>query len=559
MERIDAELSAWLPAGHEGLVGLDGGVLQPPAGWETLLYCIEDVELCGPPREKELFRGEDLNFTHDAPILGALLVTDARFIFARGFSAGETGPSGHVAQLAVRACGAPSLEGARPSLRRSMNELARSATRKKVHRRGSDFCGTAAAAASEQVLPAGSLSATISGEATTDAAPGAFFSVSGGAHVEYHVSVRAHATSWVVSRRYSEFLALRDRVCKLVGAEELKDVPFPRKQVLSSDISDRREGLEIWLAAAVQTDACLKCGAFLEFLDERGADHFVELAKDVRDAQQSDASPRASHPHVEGDRAYVTLRGGDCGALRLGLDKALGPAFARAAAALAGETPRLFPGVSRRRKVMDDEYARLGVFDDARWRVVDNATYEVAPTYPPQFAVPAELDDEALEGEIKRRSKHRTPALTWRHPVSKTRCAGPRSPTRSTTRPLRPRRPPGAAGAAAAAAPAALGAASGGHKDRHALAVLGAIRRCGLVGASLAVSLAKLRRACEKNDGDFLEEVHGSRDGWDRTSQLSSLAQLLLDPYYRIGRRFRPSRPGRGAIGDHPPPEEAAP
>ncbi len=107
MERIDAELSAWLPAGHEGLVGLDGGVLQPPAGWETLLYCIEDVELCGPPREKELFRGEDLNFTHDAPILGALLVTDARFIFARGFSAGAAGPSGHVAQLAVRACGAP--------------------------------------------------------------------------------------------------------------------------------------------------------------------------------------------------------------------------------------------------------------------------------------------------------------------------------------------------------------------------------------------------------------------------------------------------------------------
>ncbi|KAH8073088.1 phosphatidylinositol-3,5-bisphosphate 3-phosphatase [Aureococcus anophagefferens] len=385
-----------------------------------------------------------------------------------------------------------------------MNELARSATRKKVHRRGSDFCGTAAAAASEQVLPAGSLSATISGEATTDAAPGSFFSV------------------------------------------------------LSSDIADRREGLEIWLAAAVQTDACLKCGAFLEFLDERGADHFVELAKDVRDAQQSDASPRASHPHVEGDRAYVTLRGGDCGALRLGLDKALGPAFARRA---AGETPRLFPGVSQRRNVMDDEYARLGVFDDARWRVVDNATYEPHAEH------------------------HKDRAF---HVVAGAALC--------------------AAGAAAAAAPAALGAASGGHKDRHALAVLGAIRRCGLAGASLAVvdarpyanalantlkgggfedahdipgggtvyfanipnihamrqSLAKLRRACEKNDGDFLEEVHGSRwldnlrlvlaastfvakllhvrktptlvhcsDGWDRTSQLSSLAQLLLDPYYR--------------------------
>ena len=222
--------------------------------------------------------------------------------------------------------------------------------------------------------------------------------------------------------------------------------------------------------------------------------------------------------------------------------------------------------------------------------------------------MPAELDDEALEGEIKRRSKHRTPALTWRHPVSKTPLCRSAQPHAEHHKDRAFHVVAGAAGAAASAAPAALGAASGGHKDRHALAVLGAIRRCGLVGASLAVvdarpyanalantlkgggfedahdipgggtvyfanipnihamrqSLAKLRRACEKNDGDFLEEVHGSRwldnlrlvlaastfvakllhvrktptlvhcsDGWDRTSQLSSLAQLLLDPYYR--------------------------
>ena len=229
-------------------------------------------------------------------------------------------------------------------------------------------------------------------------------------------------------------------------------------------------------------------------------------------------------------------------------------------------------------------------------------------SHSPQFAVPAELDDEALEGEIKRRSKHRTPALTWRHPVSKTPLCRSAQPHAEHHKDRAFHVVAGAAGAAASAAPAALGAASGGHKDRHALAVLGAIRRCGLVGASLAVvdarpyanalantlkgggfedahdipgggtvyfanipnihamrqSLAKLRRACEKNDGDFLEEVHGSRwldnlrlvlaastfvakllhvrktptlvhcsDGWDRTSQLSSLAQLLLDPYYR--------------------------
>lgn len=32
--------------------------------------------------------------------------------------------------------------------------------------------------------------------------------------------------------------------------------------------------------------------------------------------------------------------------------------------------------------------------------------------------------------------------------------------------------------------------------------------------------------------------IHCS-DGWDRTSQLSALAQLLLDPYYRTMRGFQ--------------------
>ena len=63
-------------------------------------------------------------------------------------------------------------------------------------------------------------------------------------------------------------------------------MPFPRKQLFGGEDRDREEQLQIWLAAAVETDACLRSGAFLEFLDERGAHHFNDLAKDVRDARQ---------------------------------------------------------------------------------------------------------------------------------------------------------------------------------------------------------------------------------------------------------------------------------
>ncbi len=105
----------------------------------------------------------------------------------------------------------------------------------------------------------------------------------------------------------------------------------------------------------------------------------------------------------------------------------------------------------------------------------------------------------------------------------------------------------------------------GGFEDAHDIPGGGTVYFANIPNIhEMRKSLQRLRRACEKNDSDFLEEVHASRwldhlrlllaastfvarllhvrktptlvhcsDGWDRTSQLSALAQLLLDPFYR--------------------------
>ena len=45
----------------------------------------------------------------------------------------------------------------------------------------------------------------------------------------------------------------------------------------------------------------------------------------------------------------------------------------------------------------------------------------------------------------------------------------------------------------------------------------------------------EILNAITKKEANIL--IHCS-DGWDRTAQLSSLAQLLLDPYYRTFEGF---------------------
>ena len=82
------------------------------------------------------------------------------------------------------------------------------------------------------------------------------------------------------------------------------------------------------------------------------------------------------------------------------------------------------------------EFYRQGIFTDqgtsanSRWRMFDNSDFQMSPTYPPKFIVPAQLTDAELLRVTMYRSNARIPALIWVHPINGTtlsRCSQPRS------------------------------------------------------------------------------------------------------------------------------------
>lgn len=62
------------------------------------------------------------------------------------------------------------------------------------------------------------------------------------------------------------------------------------------------------------------------------------------------------------------------------------------------------------------EMTRQGVPNN-NWRIcVDNEEYQVSPTYPKQYALPASFSNENLQAVYAYRSKGRIPVLTYLHP-----------------------------------------------------------------------------------------------------------------------------------------------
>lgn len=58
-----------------------------------------------------------------------------------------------------------------------------------------------------------------------------------------------------------------------------------------------------------------------------------------------------------------------------------------------------------------------GAVKDRNWAVSAlNSTYLLCPTYPSLLMLPAEVYDDTIVHAAKFRSKHRLPALSWRHP-----------------------------------------------------------------------------------------------------------------------------------------------
>lgn len=233
------------------------------------------------------------------------------------------------------------------------------------------------------------------------------------------------------------------------------------------------------------------------------------------------------------------------------------------------------------------EYRRQGLPTES-WRLSRaNENYQLCDTYPSILAVPAAADDSLLEAVASFRSRGRIPVLSWIHPEGQatiTRCSQPNvgvSGKRSTEDEsylqmvmdanahshklfIMDARP-----SVNAVANKAKG---GGYESDEAYRCT---ELCFLDIHNIHVmreSLRKLKEACFPSAADearwlsALEATHwlqhvrtvlagalrvahrleGAKgsvlvhcsDGWDRTAQLTSLAMLMLDPYYRTIRGF---------------------
>eukprot|EP00667_Euglena_gracilis_P002585 EG_transcript_2588 len=215
------------------------------------------------------------------------------------------------------------------------------------------------------------------------------------------------------------------------------------------------------------------------------------------------------------------------------------------------------------------EFRRLGVVDEpsCAWRVDAelNADYRLCPTYPSKVVVPREATAETLHGAASFRTKRRFPILTWRSVqtgFALCRSAEPgtlvgnreadkrlldqiRTASHSTTLAIFDCRTRIAAtGNAVNITKETLGGTEWlypntdvlfcGLPNIHKVREYYSRLRMGDADAwhsSIRELLATTQDVCQELSGRSVL-VHCT-DGWDRTAQVCSLAQLLLDPYHR--------------------------
>ncbi|OQR89922.1 myotubularin [Thraustotheca clavata] len=222
-----------------------------------------------------------------------------------------------------------------------------------------------------------------------------------------------------------------------------------------------------------------------------------------------------------------------------------------------------------------EDYERLGLSDRERWTLVNNETYALFPTYPKSFIVPAGFTDQDIVELSAYRSASRVPAVVWLHPQTKAsicRCAQPCA---------------GLSGYAAEADKKIVALLRTGENfhffdARSHIAAAGnfaqgkgtedvrnypntELHHCDITNIhGVRSSYKALATVCQPNASDNIDlllqrtmwlshlssilvaaqkmselmckgesvMVHCS-DGWDRTSQLAGLVEVLLDPYYR--------------------------
>ncbi|XP_075986868.1 phosphatidylinositol-3-phosphate phosphatase [Anticarsia gemmatalis] len=232
------------------------------------------------------------------------------------------------------------------------------------------------------------------------------------------------------------------------------------------------------------------------------------------------------------------------------------------------------------------ELRRMGVNNDM-WRITRiNDKYEVCDSYPSVWAVPAAANDDLLRAVATFRSRGRIPVLAWIHPSSQatiTRCSQPLvgvsgKRSREDERYIQLIMDANAQAhklfimdARPTANAVANKAKGGGYEsedayqnadlvflDIHNIHVMreslrklkelcfpqidqtrwfsGIEATCWL--KHIKCILAGAVRIVDKVENHKTSVLVHCSDGWDRTAQLTALAMLMLDPYYRTLRGF---------------------
>nr|XP_033718011.1 myotubularin-related protein 2 isoform X6 [Tursiops truncatus] len=232
------------------------------------------------------------------------------------------------------------------------------------------------------------------------------------------------------------------------------------------------------------------------------------------------------------------------------------------------------------------EYRRQGIPNES-WRITKiNERYELCDTYPALLVVPANIPDEELKRVASFRSRGRIPVLSWIHPESQatiTRCSQPMvgvsgKRSKEDEKYLQAIMDSNAQShkmfifdARPSVNAVANKAKGGGYESedayQNAELVFLDIHNIHVMRESLRklkeivypnieethwlsnlesthwlehiklILAGALRIADKVESGKTSVVVHCS-DGWDRTAQLTSLAMLMLDGYYRTIRGF---------------------
>ncbi|XP_067949340.1 myotubularin-related protein 2-like [Watersipora subatra] len=228
------------------------------------------------------------------------------------------------------------------------------------------------------------------------------------------------------------------------------------------------------------------------------------------------------------------------------------------------------------------EYQRLKVLTNTQWKLTTaNGDYKLCPSYPSMLVVPSAATDEELHAVARFRSKGRLPVLTWiniKTQVSITRCSQPlvgippnKSPEdQKLVRQIMEAMPENPKLCIMDARPKvnaiANGARGGGYENselyHNAKIIFLNIHNIHV----MRESLRKLKEICHptRNDKHWLSHVESTQwllhikavlagalsivekvdkhetsvlvhcsDGWDRTPQITALAMIMLDSYYR--------------------------